>query len=111
MNWNNLTDENQLQELIAQSNITPQVIFKHSTRCSVSSIAYQRLNNSKQTAAADFYYLDLLKFRSLSNKVAEIFREHHESPQVLLIKNGECIYTESHIGITMKELIEQTSVN
>lgn len=108
MNWINLTEENQLQELIVQSNINPQAIFKHSTRCNVSSIALQRLKGSKEKAAVDMYYLDLLKYRSLSDKVTEVFKEHHQSPQVLLIKNGECVYTESHLGITMKDLVEQT---
>lgn len=108
MNWINLTDDNQLQKIIAQSNTTPQVVFKHSTRCNVSSVALQRLKGGKQTAPVNIYYLDLLKYRSLSDKVAEIFNEHHESPQVLLIKNGACIYTESHLGITLTELMEQT---
>ena len=108
MNWIQLTGEDQLQEIITQSGITPQVVFKHSTRCSVSSIVLNRLNEGKQTVDADFYYLDLLKYRSLSNKISEIFSKQHESPQVLLIKNGKCTYVESHIGITMKELMEQT---
>lgn len=109
MNWINLTEENQLNELIVQSTTHPQVIFKHSTRCNVSSVVLQRLKASKEKAAVDIYYLDLLKYRSLSDKVAEIFNEHHESPQLLLIKNGECVYTESHLGITMKDLQEQTT--
>jgi bacillithiol system protein YtxJ len=111
MNWNILTDENQLQNLIVQSEKTPQVIFKHSTRCNVSSVALNRLEKGEQTATADFYFLDLIKYRSLSNKIAEVFQEHHESPQVLLIKNGECVYTESHIGISMNELMEQVSID
>jgi bacillithiol system protein YtxJ len=109
MNWINLTAENQLQTLIAQSDTSPQIIFKHSTRCSVSSVALQRLKGSKDNAVIDIYYLDLLQYRSLSDKVAEIFKEHHESPQVLIIKNGECVYSESHLGITVRELIEQTT--
>jgi bacillithiol system protein YtxJ len=108
MNWINLTDENQLQELIEHSHTKSQVIFKHSTRCNISSVALQRLKGSKENTVFDIFYLDLLQYRSLSNKVAEVFNEHHESPQVLVIKNGECIYAESHLGITVKELIEQT---
>jgi bacillithiol system protein YtxJ len=111
MNWINLTDENQLQELIVHSNTNPQAIFKHSTRCNISSVALQRLKGSKENTSVDIYYLDLLQYRSLSNKVAEVFNEHHESPQILVIKNGECVYTESHLGITAKELIEQATAN
>lgn len=109
MNWINLTAEDQLQELIVESNTTPQIIFKHSTRCSVSSVALQRLKGSKDKAIIDIYYLDLLSYRSLSDKISAIFKEHHESPQVLVIKNGECVYAESHLGINVTELIEQTT--
>lgn len=108
MNWINMADENQLQDLIVYSHTNPQVIFKHSTRCNISSVALQRLKGSKGNTAIDIYYLDLLQYRSLSDKVAEVFKEHHESPQILVIKNGECVYTESHLGITVKELMEQT---
>ena len=109
MNWINLTDEDQLNHLIAQSNSRPQVIFKHSTRCNISSVVLNRLKGAKENTAFDIYYLDLLAHRSLSNKIAAIFNEHHESPQVLLIKNGECVYAESHMGITIGELAEQVN--
>ena len=59
----------------------------------------------------DFYFLDLLRHRQLSNKIASIFSVHHESPQILLIKNGECTYDESHDGIDMKEIAEQAKSN
>ena len=109
MNWINLTEEDQLQHLIAQSNTSPQVIFKHSTRCNISSVVLNRLKAAKEKAGFDIYYLDLLAHRSLSNKIATVFNEHHESPQVLLIKNGECVYAESHMGITISDLAEQVS--
>ena len=108
MNWINMTEENQLNELIVHSQTNPQVIFKHSTRCSISSVALRRLKGSNENTTINIYYLDLLQYRSLSNKVAEVFKEHHESPQILVIKNGECVYTESHLGITVKELLQQT---
>ena len=108
MNWISLIDDNQLQEIIAQSNTTPQVIFKHSTRCNISSVVLNRLKESNKTAPVTIYYLDLLKYRPISDKVADVFNEHHESPQILVIKNGVCTYTESHLGITMNELLEQT---
>lgn len=52
------------------------------------------------------YYLDVLLFRPVSLKVAEMFQVHHESPQVLLIVNGDCIYDASQLDITMEELKE-----
>jgi bacillithiol system protein YtxJ len=52
------------------------------------------------------YYLDLLTYRSISNEIAERFQVHHESPQILLIKDGECIYDASHLDITIDEIME-----
>lgn len=107
MEWINLRSENQLDELITKSATRPQIIFKHSTRCSISAVAKNRLDKEKAPEEMDFYYLDLINFRSLSNKVAAIFKVYHESPQVLVIKNGECIYDESHMGISMKAISAQ----
>ena len=104
MSWNQLTDVSQLEEISAASKAKPQVIFKHSTRCSISSVAWQRLQKATQPSGADFYFLDLLAHRSISNKIVEIFKVHHESPQVLIIKNGACIFDESHLAISMNDI-------
>lgn len=109
MQWNSLTHEAQLDQLITTSAQKPQVIFKHSTRCSISSVAYQRLQKAQLPEGIDFYYLDLLAHRPLSNKIAEVFRVHHESPQVLVIKDGKCVYDESHLAISMQDITEQAS--
>ena len=110
MNWIYLTNEEQLHQIKANSNSKPQVIFKHSTRCSISSMAKNRLERSTMPDGVDFYYLDLLKYRSISNKIETLFNVPHESPQVILIKNGEVAYDESHSGISMDE-IEVQSMN
>lgn len=107
MNWTPLTDEQQLETIKEESKSQPVVIFKHSTRCSISSMAKNRLDREDAPAGVRFYYLDLIAYRALSNKIAEVFQVHHESPQVLLIKNGECTYDESHNGINMNEIEEQ----
>jgi len=109
MNWIPLTNESQLSEIIAQSQIKPQVIFKHSTRCSISAVALQRLQKSNQPDGLDFYFLDLLAHRPISNKIVETFNVHHESPQVLVIKNGECVFDESHLGISMNDIVKQAA--
>jgi len=105
MTWINLTAEEQLQQIKLDSNTKPQVIFKHSTRCSISSMAKNRL---EKTTPPDinFYFLDLIKYRPISNRIAEEFDVYHESPQILIIKSGECIYDESHSGIDMKGISE-----
>ena len=106
MHWIHLTDEEQLKGIISKSQNRPQVIFKHSTRCSISAVALQRLQKVDQPADIDFYFLDLLANRPLSAKISEVFKVQHESPQVLVVKDGECIYDESHLSISMNEIIE-----
>ena len=108
MNWINLEEEAQIDKIKALSRTRAQVIFKHSTRCSISSMVKNRLDKSN-TDNIDFYYLDLIRHRNLSNKIAEDFFVEHESPQVLLIKNGECVYDESHNGISFPEIEEQAA--
>ena len=109
MDWIEITNESQLGDVKNLSKAKPQLIFKHSTRCSISSMAKYRLEKGIVPVEIDFYYLDLIKHRNISQKVAEEFDVSHESPQVLLIKNGQCIYDESHSGITMNEIVEQSS--
>ena len=111
MNWIQLTSLDQLETIKTNSINKPQVIFKHSTTCSISQMAFSRFERAEVPDTIDFYYLDLLNFRPISNAIAEIFQVHHESPQVLLIKNGECTYDESHYGIMMDELLEQVNQN
>ena len=107
MTWIALENEEQLDQLKQSSYIKPQIIFKHSTRCSISSVAKNRLERSVQPEELDFHYLDLIKYRSISAKIAEDFNVYHESPQILMIKDGVCIYDESHSAIDMKDIIEQ----
>ncbi len=111
MNWIELNNVQQLADLKELSKARPQVIFKHSTRCSISTMAKSRLERNEQPGTGDFYFLDLLRYRSLSNQIAEDFSIAHESPQILLIKNTECVYEESHSGIQMDEIIEQIALN
>jgi len=107
MNWIPLTTEEQLQEIVSRSAAVPQVIFKHSIRCSISSMVKGRLDRAKDVANIEFHYLDLINYRSLSNAVATLFGIDHESPQILLIKNGKCVYDESHNGIHLDEIVAQ----
>ena len=70
-----------------------------------------RLERDTPAENVDFYYLDLISYRELSAKIAEEFSVFHESPQVILIKNGECSYDESHSGINMDDIKEQAALN
>jgi len=104
MNWIILEEEKQLDEIINDSVTIPQVIFKHSTRCATSAMAKNRLDKNSAPDGINFYFLDLIKHRDLSNKIADYFRVAHQSPQILVIHNGKSIYNESHSGITFDEI-------
>ena len=108
MDWIEIDDLSILEQIKTKSILQPQVIFKHSTRCSISSVAKNRLDKANQPRGIDFYLLDLIKFREVSNATVELFQVHHESPQILVIKNGECVFDESHYGISLDEIIEQS---
>ena len=110
INWIPLSDEQQLEDILKLSYGKTQVIFKHSTRCSISSMAKSRLERSTPSENLSMHFLDLIQYRGISNKIAEELSVHHESPQVLVIKNGECIYDESHSGISMAEIEEQAAL-
>ncbi len=110
MEWIPLTNIEQLATIKVLSAEKPQVIFKHSTRCSISSVAKNRLEKADAPLGIDFYYLDLIAYRNVSNAISEQFNVFHESPQVLLIKNGECTYDESHSAIMMDDIVEQSII-
>jgi len=109
--WLDLTSAEQLEILNTQSFDRPVLIFKHSTRCSISGIAFNRLNiKSVVPSLAErlhCYFLDLLKYPALSQEIAHRYKVFHESPQLLLIKDGQCIYESSHLDISVSELEEQ----
>ncbi|MCP9764713.1 bacillithiol system redox-active protein YtxJ [Lacihabitans soyangensis] len=111
MNWNNLSEIQQLEIIKEESNVQPVAIFKHSTRCSISATALDRFerNFAKNHESKDlkFYYLDLIAHRDISNKIASDFDVEHESPQLLLVKNGAVVFTESHYGIDFNDLLER----
>lgn len=107
MHWIHLTDEGQLQDIVIRSQERTQVIFKYSSRCGLSDIVYKRLQVKCCPESADFYFLDLVAYRNISKQVAERFRVPHQSPQVLVIKDGECIFDESHMSIDPEEIMEQ----
>jgi bacillithiol system protein YtxJ len=102
-----LTDIEQITAIKEKSYKRPQVLFKLGLRCGVSDIALKRMGKAGIIPNADFYFIDMLRFRKISDKITETFSVYHESPLVLLLKNGECIYDENHLGITMQELADQ----
>ncbi len=109
MSWKDLNSEEQLEQIKKDSQQVPQVIFKHSVRCSISGLVKNRLFKGElPDDHSGFYYLDLIRHRSLSNQIAEDFGVRHESPQILVIKDGKCVYNASHHAIHLDELLENT---
>lgn len=100
MDWNLLTDLGQLNEIMSLSNESPVAIFKHSTRCSVSRMALKQFENEFDISdKVTPYFLDLIAYRDVSNEIANRFGVQHQSPQLILIKEGKAIYNASHSDI------------
>ena len=101
--WISLNNETQLYEAIKTSFQKPVVLFKHSTTCGISSGAKYELESNWDFKAddLDFYYLDLLQYRSISNKIAELTGVIHQSPQVIILKDGKVLFKTSHHAISV----------
>ncbi|WP_028297788.1 bacillithiol system redox-active protein YtxJ [Olivibacter sitiensis] len=107
MEWIKLNDLKQLEEIGQQEGYS--LIFKHSTRCPVSSMAKRQFEMERDLLPADLpcYFLDLIAHRDISNAVAQKWDVQHESPQLLLIYGNKCVYNESHSGIDAQETRKQ----
>lgn len=107
--WSTLNEVSQLDTILADSHNEPIAIFKHSTTCSISGMSKMRLEGNWDIDNLKIYYLDLLNHRDISSAIASKFSVHHESPQIVLIYKGECIYDASHFDISVDELKETLS--
>ncbi len=109
MNWNKLTQETQIGEIIAESQERPVLIFKHSTTCSISAMALSRMErkwNDSEAGDLKPYYLDLLANRSISSEIGARLGVQHQSPQILLISKGKSVFNASHYDINFAEIVE-----
>ena len=106
MQWKNITDLSQISEIQKEKGYS--VIFKHSTRCSVSLMAKRKFESDWEVLPKDtnLYFLDLINHRNISSQIAETFQVHHESPQILVIKDGDCVLDASHSDISADEVAE-----
>ncbi|MCF1749746.1 bacillithiol system redox-active protein YtxJ [Mariniradius sediminis] len=110
MDWIQLKDTSQIEEIKTMSKSRPVLIFKHSTRCAISGMAWDRLKRNWKKE--DFekiqpYFLDLLSYRDISNQIAAQFDVYHESPQIILIKDGKAVYDNSHMGISYQDIMSR----
>ena len=102
MKWSELRSANQIDVIREESKENPILIFKYSSRCSISRMALDRLErnwNESDMQMVKPYFLDLITYRDVSNQIAEVFEVEHESPQVLIIDNEKSVYDQSHMGI------------
>lgn len=102
MNWQNIESADQLKSIIAESFERPVIIFKHSTRCSISRATLDRLERNwkgDEVPDSKTYFLDLLSYRDISNTIAETLDVEHESPQLIMLRNGKPVYYKSHFDI------------
>ena len=105
--WQKIESQEDLNSAIEKSVEKPVVIFKHSTRCIISKTVLRNFENEVENSDApevDFYYLDLLNYRDISNAIAEKLNVTHQSPQLILLKNKEAIYNTSHDRITLESI-------
>jgi len=110
MQWNICNTLDSLTTWLKASEQKPVLFFKHSTRCSISSMALSRLERKWDNAfeaQVSPVFIDLISFRAVSNQIAEKLAVTHQSPQVLLVKDGQCIYHASHGSIALEEIIDQ----
>jgi bacillithiol system protein YtxJ len=108
IDWNPLTDLGQLDEIVTISHTQPALIFKHSTTCSISRMALKNFENEFDVATEITpYFLDLLNYRAVSNEISSRFNVVHQSPQILLIKDGIAVYNTSHENIDATILKEK----
>lgn len=107
MTWQELTSLPQWAEVLQQSWQTPVAVFKHSTRCSISSTAKSRLERDLQGNEPSFlvYYLDLIAHRDVSNAIALDLGVVHQSPQLIVIKDGKPVYDGSHNMIQTRQAL------
>lgn len=105
-NWNPITTTQDVLTIIENSVEKPQIIFKDSVTCGISAYAKERLvsGNDLLIAKADFNYLDLLSYRSVSNFIADELNVIHQSPQIIVLKNKEVVYRVSHHSIQPEEI-------
>lgn len=99
--WKNLRSIEDLNKAQQDSHIKTVVLFKHSTRCSISRFVLKNFENTVTIPEEemDFYFLDLIEYRSVSNEIAERFNVIHQSPQLIILKKGEAVYDASHESI------------
>ena len=106
--WKSLQSIDDLDMAIEASNETPVLLFKHSTRCSISSSALSRIerNWKDEETSITPYFLDLISYRDVSGAIADKLSVPHQSPQMIIIKNGKAVFDSSHMDINFNDVVK-----
>jgi len=105
LNWSNITSVEMLEEVYSNSENKPNLFFKHSTRCSISSMALNGFErNWNKEVECNLYFIDLIAHRDVSNKLAELSGVIHQSPQAIVVSGGQIIYSATHSGIDANDI-------
>lgn len=110
MEWNSLRSIDQIEQIKTESKQLPVLIFKHSTRCNISRASLDRLErnwNDREAPQVKLYFLDLLSYRQISDRIADEFGVYHESPQVMIIRNEKATYDRSHFDIDYNQILKE----
>lgn len=109
--WDAISHPSDLKSILDKSENRPQLIYKHSNRCSVCFVAKGNLEQSSEQLLehADMHYLNVVKNRSASDSIASRLNVRHKSPQVILVDKGEVIWHASHSGIEGTKILEELS--
>ena len=105
LSWEEITSIAELEKALSESSETPALFFKHSTRCSISSMALNRFENDwDESKKCNIYFIDLIAHRDVSNALSDQTNIQHQSPQVIVVDNGLVIYNASHSSIDANEI-------
>lgn len=110
--WNVLTNKEDIKEVIKRSKDRPQLIYKHSHRCGTCLVARKEIENNFEAIKeqTDMNFVNVVKNRAVSDEISERLEVRHESPQVLIIHNGEAVWHESHHSIESHDIIENLQI-
>lgn len=97
-----ITDKDALEHLLARSHDAPVVLFKHSSTCPISAAAYRQMSQ----VLTEVSLVVVQRAREVSSEIAARTGIRHESPQAIVLRNGEAVWTASHFDIT-KSAVEQ----
>lgn len=108
MVWNELDSLESIEKLIQDRSNKKIAVYKHSTKCYISQLALSKLEHEidkLELGDIDFYFLDILRFRDISNRISELLKVQHESPQLILFQNGKALYNASHSEISLSNIL------